>query len=83
METPSEELAETLQLVLEGITIDASVVRTSPLLDYLRMVIRLIERISVTRAELTTTLLEAMRQHSIAYRTRTDYVLRFLHQHPP
>ncbi len=72
-----------MQLVLDGIVLTAAQVKTSPLLNYLRMVIRLIEGAEVTRAQLIACLLEALRQHSMAYRTRTDYVLCFLHQHPP
>ena len=80
---PPDVPAEELHVVLDGIVLTAAVVKTSPLLEYLQTVVRLIEGRSVTRGQLIASLLGAMRQHSIAYRSRTDYVLRFLHQHPP
>lgn len=55
----------------------------SPLLPYLRTVVRLIEGISLTGQELVRLLLRALRQRSLAFQSRLDYVLRFLHEHPP
>jgi hypothetical protein len=53
------------------------------MLPYVHMVVGLIDGIEFSRAELVTLLRQAMRQHSIARRTRSQYVLRFLHEHPP
>lgn len=53
------------------------------MLPYVCMIVRLIERIELSHQELVLLLRQAMRQHSIANRTRTEYVLRFLHEHPP
>jgi hypothetical protein len=53
------------------------------MLPYVGMIVNLLEGIHLRRHELLERLLQSLRQHSIAYRTRTDYVLRFLHQHPP
>jgi hypothetical protein len=58
-------------------------VANSPLLPYVRMVVSLIEGVPRTCQELVRLLRQALRQHSFAFRRRTDYVLRFLHQHPP
>jgi hypothetical protein len=80
---PLAALPEDIQLRLDQLVLLPATVKTSPLLSYLRMVIRLIEGIRLSLRELRDMLLQAMRQHGMAYRTRTDYVLRFLHQHPP
>ncbi len=53
------------------------------MLPYVGMIVSLLEGIYLGRHELLELLVRSLRQHSIAYRTRTDYVLRFLHQHPP
>jgi len=53
------------------------------MLPYIRMLVRLIDRVQLSTAELVGLLRHALRQHSIAYRRRPDYVLRFLHEHPP
>jgi hypothetical protein len=53
------------------------------MLPYVRMVVRLIEGIAFSDQEMLHLLRRALRQHSMAYRRRSDYVLRFLHEHPP
>jgi hypothetical protein len=55
----------------------------SRMLPYVRMVVSLIEGIELSYQEVVLLLRQAMRQHSIARRTRSEYVLRFLHEHPP
>jgi hypothetical protein len=81
---PSEDsLPEDIQLVLGEVVLTPDIVKSSPTLPYLTTVIRLIEGRPLRQSDLVAHLLEALRQHSMAYRTRTDYVLRFLHQHPP
>jgi hypothetical protein len=71
------------ELQLDDLVLGESTVRTSPMLRYVGMIVSLLEGIHLRRHELLELLLQSLRQHSIAYRTRTDYVLRFLHQHPP
>ena len=81
---PSPEiLPEGIQLVLDELVLTPDIVKSSPTLGYLTTVIRLIEGRPLRQNDLVAHLLEALRQHSMACRTRTDYVLRFLHQHPP
>jgi hypothetical protein len=53
------------------------------MLSYVQMLLGLIEGLRVGRNELINLLRRWMRQHSIAFRRRIDYVLSFLHQHPP
>jgi len=72
-----------VELQLDGVVLDESSVANSPLLPYLRMVVSLIEGIPLTCQDLVRLLRQALRQHSFAFRRGTDYVLRFLHQHPP
>ena len=71
------------ELRLEDQVLGESTVWTSSTLPYVRMLVGLAEGIQLRRHELIKLLLLSLRQHSIAYRTRTNYVLRFLHQHPP
>ena len=72
-----------VELRLDGVVLDESSVVNSRMLPYLRMVVRLIEGIRLTCQELARLLRQALRQRSLAFRRRVDYVLRFLHQHPP
>lgn len=79
-----EDLEEPpLTLPLEGLSLDEASVARSPMLGYLRMVASLIEGRGVGRKELVEALRRSMRQRSLAQRSRTHYVLHFLHQHPP
>ena len=72
-----------LELALQGVLLKESSVVQSPLLPYVRMIVSLIEGVHFRLAELVELLRQALRQHSIARRRRADYVLAFLHQHPP
>jgi hypothetical protein len=76
-------LREDIQLVLGEVVLTPDIVKSSPMLPYLTTVIRLIDGRPLRQNDLVAHLVEVLRQHSMAYRTRTDYVLRFLHQHPP
>ena len=84
---PSEPTTDALQgkveLRLDGVVLDESSLQNSPMLPYVRMVVSLIEGIEFRCDEIVRLLRQAMRQHSIAYSRRVDYVLGFLHQHPP
>lgn len=71
------------QVQLEGVLLQEDSVVHSPILPYVRMVASLIEGRNIGLAELVAALRTAMRQRSMATRTRVDYVLGFLHQHPP
>jgi hypothetical protein len=53
------------------------------MLPYVRMVVSLIEGIEFSYQQIVLLLRWALRQHSIATRPRSQYVLRFLHEHPP
>jgi hypothetical protein len=82
---PSAELDEDSDhaLRLEGVVLRASSLSKSPLLPYARMLVRLIDGIEWDPREFLELLREAVRQRGFARRNRRDYVLSFLHQHPP
>jgi hypothetical protein len=71
------------ELRLEEVVLRASRLASSPLLPYVRLLVRLVEGFEVSRRELVELLGRALRQRSMASRYRRDYVLTFLHQHPP
>jgi hypothetical protein len=71
------------ELRLEDVALRASHLSSSPLLPYARLLVRLIEGFVPSRRELVELLARALRQRSLAFRSRRDYVLAFLHQHPP
>jgi hypothetical protein len=83
VDQPWDEPSPQVELQLEDLVLGESTLRTSPMLPYVGMIVNLLEGIQLRRHELLELLLQSLRQHSIASRTRTDYVLRFLHQHPP
>lgn len=70
-------------LLLEDLVLDDSTLANSPVLPYVQMVASLIERRTISRAELIAALRQSMRQRSFDRRPRREYVLRYLHQHPP
>lgn len=80
---PPEESSGKLELRVGGVSLGESDLRRSPVLPYVRMAAGLIEGARFSLAEIVDLLCRSLRQHSIARRTRTDYVLHFLHQHPP
>lgn len=57
--------------------------RNSPLLPYAVTVVNLLEGRDLDVPQLVLLLLEVLRQRSIVLRTRANYVLEYLHQHPP
>lgn len=79
----AEEVQEKAALQLGEVVLDEPSLVNSPILPYVRMIVSLIEGVRFSCHQLVSLLQETLRQHSIAYRTRTDYVLAFLHQHPP
>jgi hypothetical protein len=78
-----EEAPAKLELAWPGMVLDECSVLKSRMLPYVRMVVSLIEGLEVSCHELVGLLRQVLRQHSIASRSRRDYVLSFLHQHPP
>ena len=86
-ERVEDELPPEMELKLEfhlsGLVLDETSLENVSLLAYLRMIVNQIEGTQRSQSELVALLRQAMKQHSIARRTRTDYVLHFLHQHPP
>jgi hypothetical protein len=80
---PPDILAESFELSLAGVTLRASTLMNSPMLGYVRLVVRLLEGVELGTGELVRLLLRGRRQHSMAYRSGTGYVLDFLHQYPP
>jgi hypothetical protein len=78
-----DDLSLEVALPLEGVVLDESTLAMSRMLPYVRMVVSLIEGIPIGLKQLGDWLRQALRQHSIARRRRADYVLAFLHQHPP
>jgi hypothetical protein len=79
---PPEPLFEA-RLRLDGVVLDEPGLLASPMLPYLRMAVSLVEGVPLSLAELVSLLRRALRQHSIARRRRTDYVLHVLHWRPP
>ena len=82
-ELPHDELAPKAELRLGGVVLNEAILLKSRMLPYVRMVVSLIEGIEFSYQELVMLLRQAMRQHSIGARRRIDYLLGFLHQHPP
>ena len=72
-----------IELRLEGVVLDESTVRTSPLLPYVLTVVNLLGGLRLNLRELVGLLLAVLRQRSIARRRRADYVRKYLHEHPP
>ena len=77
--TPPENAA----FAWEGLLLDEPTLRNSRVLPYVLMVASVIEGRTIHREELVAALRKTMRQRSIGRRPRREYVLRFLHQHPP
>jgi hypothetical protein len=80
---PRDELPEQVEVHREGAVLNAGRLVTSPMLPYVRMVVRLIEGVRLRGQELARCLRETLRQHTIATGESRVYVLRFRPQHPP
>jgi hypothetical protein len=72
-----------IELRLEGVVLDEPTMRTSPLLPYVLTVVNLLGGLCLSLPQLVALLLALLRQRSMALRRRRDYVLEYLHQHPP
>jgi hypothetical protein len=68
---------------LEDVVLDERTVVKSPILPYVLMVASVLEGRTISRGELITALRKRLRQRSINKRTRRDYVVGYLSQHPP
>lgn len=77
------EESATAEWSLEGVMLDASSVARSGMLPYVRMVVGLIDGIRLSLREVVELVCRVLRQRSINARRRIDYVLAFLHRHPP
>ncbi len=75
--------AENLTLPLDGFVLDEATLLNSPVLPYARMVASVMEGRKISREELLAALRKRMRQRSIDRLPRREYVLRYLHEHPP
>ena len=74
---------EPWSLELEGVVLTQQTLASSPVLSYLCGVIRVLEKRPITREELLQTLGESLRQRSLGARSRREYVLSYLNEHPP
>jgi hypothetical protein len=77
--TPPENAA----FAWESLPLDEPTLRNSRVLPYVLMVASVLEGRTIHREELLAALRKTMRQRSIGRRPRREYVVRFLHQHPP
>lgn len=68
---------------LGGVKLTAWLVATTPVLPYVQLLVKEIGSLRLCRDCLIKWLLEKLRQRSIAFRWHRQYVLRFLHLHPP
>jgi hypothetical protein len=75
--------SEHLALPWEGLPLGESTLVNSGILSYVLMAASIVERRTIRRDELITALRESMRQRSFDRRPRREYVLHYLHEHPP
>ena len=68
---------------MQGFVLNESMVHNSRMLPYVQTCVLLIDQVELGLRELARRLCQALRQHSMARRSRTDYVLHVLNQHPP
>jgi len=80
---PSPALWEPLTLNLDGFVLDESTLVNSRVLPYVRMVVSLLEGEVISGEELISALRTRIRQRSFDRLPQREYVLSFLHQHPP
>jgi hypothetical protein len=77
------DLSVAIELDVAGVILDESSVVNTPMLPYIRTLLWILDGIRLSHVEVVQWLRRVLRQRSMAYRPRRDYVLRFLHQHPP
>ena len=74
---------EDVKLALDGFTLDEVTLVNSPVLPYLAMIATVLEGRTIGIPELLQVLRRSMRQRIFDRLPRREYVLRFLHPHPP
>jgi len=72
-----------IELRLGGVVLDKPTLQTSPLLPHVLTVVNLLEGLRLDLPQLVELLWALLRQRSMGLRRRRDYVLEYLHQHPP
>ncbi len=77
------ELSVAIELELDGVVLDESSVVDSPMLPYIRTLIWMIDGPRLSQIAVVQWLLQVLRQRCMAYRLWREYVLSFLHEHPP
>lgn len=78
-----EDVPVKAELRFAGVLLQESTLPQSRVLPHVRMVVSLIERVSIRLEQLIVFLRQAMRQQRMAKRCGGDYVLHVLNQHPP
>ncbi len=84
-EAPSDSAAASHDAVLplEELLLDEPTLVNSGILPYVLMVASVIERRTISRDELIAVLRKSVRQRSFDRWPRREYVLHYLHEHPP
>jgi len=80
---PRMEPPTRAELCVGGVVLDEWSLATSPMLPYVRMLLRVIDGIRLTCSEVVLWLNRILRQRSMFPQRRREYVLAYLHQHPP
>jgi len=80
---PADAVPPQIELRLGGVVLDKPTLQTSPLLPHVLTVVNLLEGLRLDLPQLVELLLALLRQRSMGLRRRRDYVLEYLHQHPP
>ena len=78
-----DKLPVKVKLRFGNVVLDEADLVNSRMLSYARMIANLIEGLSLSQDAFIGLLRQAMRQHHIANRNKTDYLLCFHHKHPP
>jgi hypothetical protein len=79
----SPAMGEEHTLNLDGLVLEESTLVSSRVLPYVRMLVSVLEGEAISREQLIAALRTRIRQRSIGRLPRREYVLHYLHQHPP
>jgi hypothetical protein len=79
----SPAIGEEHTLNLDGLVLEESTLVSSRVLPYVRMLVSVLEGEAISREQLIAALRTRIRQRSIGRLSRREYVLHYLHQHPP
>ena len=77
------EMLQPLPLNLDGYLLEERTLVSSRVLPYVRMLVSVLEGEAISRKQLIGALRTRIRQRSIRRLSRREYVLHYLHQHPP